>query len=120
MDLDQQPVGAGRNRGAAERGHHPRLAAGVRRVDDDRQMRLSFEHRNRSDIEHVAIRRLEGAYAALAENDVVIAAGGDVLGGHQPFVDRRRHAALEDDRLLDATHLLRAGRNSACCGCRSG
>ena len=48
----------------------------------------------------------EGADAALAEDDVVIPARHDVLGGHEPFLERRRHAALEQHGLLRFRHAL--------------
>ena len=39
-------------------------------------------------VERVARGRLEGADAALAEDDVRVAGGDDVLGGHEPLLDR--------------------------------
>src|SRR4029079_19645042 len=47
----------------------------------------------------------ERANAALAEDDVLIAAGEHVLGRQQPLFDRRRDAALEQDRLPRAAKL---------------
>ena len=82
MHLDDQTVGAGGDRGEGQRRDERRVAAGVARIDDDRQMRLALEHRNRRDVERVARRRLVGANAALAQHDVVIAVRHDVLGGH--------------------------------------
>ena len=49
-------------------------ARGVGRVDDDRQVAQLLEHRDRRDVERVARRGLERADAALAEDDVDVAA----------------------------------------------
>jgi hypothetical protein len=106
MDLDQQSVGARRHRRARQRGHEPRLAARVRGIDDHRQVRLALEHRHRRDIEDVAVGRFERTDSALAQDDPMIAAGRDVLRGHQPFADRRAHAALQDHRNVDLADFL--------------
>ena len=44
------------------------------------------------------VARLEGPDAALAQHDVEVAALGDVLRRHQPLLDGRGHAALEQHR----------------------
>src|SRR5882672_6838717 len=44
----------------------------------------------------------EGAHAALAEHYVVIALRENVLGGHEEFVERCGHAALEENGFLGA------------------
>src|SRR5437762_13649331 len=43
----------------------------------------------------------ERSNAALAENDIVVAPGEDVLGAHQKFFHSCRHAALQENRLAD-------------------
>ena len=48
-------------------------------------------------VESVAGKIGEGADAAFAEHDVVVAFGEDVFGGHQEFVESGGHAALEED-----------------------
>ncbi len=83
-----------------------RSAARVRRVHDDRQVRQPLGHRDGTDVEGVAGGGLEGADAALAEHDVEVAALGDVLGGHQPFLDGGAHAPLEQHRLGRGAHRL--------------
>ena len=45
---------------------------------------------------------------------------GDVLRRHQPLLDRRRHAALEHDRLAGRRRPPAAARSWPCCGCRPG
>ena len=99
MDVDDHAVGADRDRGARERYDEVLAAGGVGRVDDDRQVAGRLDDRHRGDVEGVAGRRLEGADAALAQDDVEVAALGDVLRRHQPLLDGRRHAALEQHRL---------------------
>ena len=105
MHLDDQPVGAGGDRGECQRRHERRVAAGMARIDDHREMRLALEHRNRRDVERVARRRLVGANPALAQHDVVIPVRHDVLGRHQQFFNRRRQAALEQHGSPHATEL---------------
>jgi hypothetical protein len=60
-----------------------------------------LDHGNGRDVEGVAGRVLEGADAPLAEDDLAVAPGQDVLGGEQPLFDGGGEAALEKDRLSD-------------------
>ena len=106
MHLDQQAVRACGDRGLRQCRHHPRLAARMRRIDDHRQVGFFFQHRDRGHVQHVAVVGFEGADAALAEDDVVVAARRDVFRRHQPFGNGGRHAALEDHRLVDAADFL--------------
>ena len=76
------------------------MACRVRGVHHDGQVREAVEERDDAEVERVAQRRLERADAALAEDDVRIAGGHDVLGTHQKLLQGRRHAALEEDGLL--------------------
>src|ERR1700730_9314034 len=48
----------------------------------------------------------ERAHAALAEHYVVIAFAEDIFGGHQEFVERGRHAALEENWIFGAAGAL--------------
>src|SRR2546423_1133273 len=50
------------------------------------------------EVERVARVLREGSDAALAEYDVVVALGHDVLGGEQPLVEHRRQPALQKHR----------------------
>ena len=100
MDLDDQAVGAD---GGARQGHRRNegpMPGAVARVDDDRQVRPGAQDGHRREVERVARRGLEGADAALAQDDVRVAGGEDVLGRQQPLLDRRAQAALEEDRAL--------------------
>src|ERR1700731_3407670 len=48
----------------------------------------------------------ERAHAALAEHYVVIAFAEDIFGGHQEFVERGRHTALEENWFFGAACAL--------------
>src|SRR6266478_8373311 len=64
-------------------------------------MRKFFDHGDGGDIERVARVGFEGADAALAEDDVVVAAGQDVLGAEEKLFHGGGHAALEEHGLAD-------------------
>ena len=98
MHFDQQAVGAGGHGGAGQGRHHPGLAARMGGIDDDRQMGLPFQPRDGGHVEHIPVGRFKSADAALAEDDVMVTAGGNVFRRHQPFGDGCRHAALQDHR----------------------
>ena len=58
-------------------------------------MREAPHRRDGREIQRVTRVLREGADAALAEDDLIVALGHDVLGSQQPFVERRRKAALQ-------------------------
>ena len=64
------------------------------------------QHGDRRKIERIAGVGLKGAHAALAENDVLVAAGHDVLRAHQPFLVGRGHTALDHHGLFLTAHSL--------------
>ena len=77
------------------------------RVDDDRQMgqlRCSIGTAARS--ERVAGVVVKRADAALAEDDLLVAAGHDVFRAHQQLFDGVGQAALEQDGLVGLAKLL--------------
>ena len=100
MDLDHQAVGTGGDGCLGQLGHHPCVAAGVAGVHDDGQVGHFVEHDHPRKVEGVAHTGLEGADAALAEDDVLVALGHDVLGTHHELFQRVGEAALEQDGLL--------------------
>ena len=51
VDLDEQPVGAGGDRGQGQRGDEVGPARCVTRIDENREVRLRLEHRDRRDVE---------------------------------------------------------------------
>jgi hypothetical protein len=97
VDFDHEAVGAGGDRGPGHGRHVVPVAGAVAGVADDRQVALGLDDGDGVEVEGEAGRGLEGADAALAENDVVVALGHDVFGGLQVFADERGHAALEQD-----------------------
>ena len=75
-------------------------------VDDDRQMGFLLEDGHHRKVQRVAGVFFKRADAALAENDVFIAAGHDVLRAHDPFLDGIGKPALEQHRLFHFAHGL--------------
>ena len=102
VHFDDNAVRARGNRGARHRCDLVAQTGAVARVGDDRQVRELLHQGNRREIEQIARHRVEAANAALAQNHALVAFGENVLGAHEQISDRRRHAALEQDRLADA------------------
>ena len=65
-----------------------------------------MQHRYGGEVERVAGVVVERADAALTEDDVLVAAGHDVLRTHQQLLERVGKAALEQDRLFHRPQLL--------------
>ena len=74
-------------------------------IDDNGQMRQFMEHRHGREIEGIARIIREGTDAAFAEDDALVAAGHDVFGGHEEFLQRVGEAALEEDGLVRPAEL---------------
>ena len=106
MDLDLQAVGTAGGRGERHGLNVAGVAGGVAGVGDDGQVRQVVQHRHGVEVEGVAGAGLEGADAALAQDDVVVALAHDVLGGHEQLIDRAGHAALKQDRSLGLADLF--------------
>src|SRR5688572_148574 len=109
VDLDDQAVSACRHGGAGKLRDHVAATGAVARIRDDRQVAQLLDHRDGGDVERVPRCRLERADAALAEDDVVVAAGQDVFRRQQPLLDRRRDTALEQHRLALVTQFPQQG-----------
>ena len=86
-------------------------------VNDNGQVRFFLDDRHGGQVQRVAGRALKRADAALTEDNVLIAAGHDVLGGHDPLLNGIRQAALEQNGLvhladgleqLEVLHIARA------------
>jgi hypothetical protein len=95
VHLDDEPVGAGRDRRARHRDDLGAHAGPVARVGDDRQVRQRLYDRDRGQVQEIAGVAVEAAHAALAQDDVVVPLGQDVLGGEQQLVDGGGDAPLE-------------------------
>ena len=102
MDFDQEAVGAYGYRGSGERENFVALAGAVGRIDENGEVAAFFHGGDDGEIESVAGKIGEGADAAFAEHDVIVAFGEDVFGGHEEFVESGGHAALEENGGLGA------------------
>ena len=69
-------------------------------------MGLFVDDGHSGEVEGVAGVLLKGADAPLAENNLLVAAGHDILCGHDPLLDGVAQAALEQNRLVHLTHGL--------------
>ena len=96
------------------------LRVAVSKVRMPRSQRIMFSLPFRAEVERVARRGLEGAYAALAEDYVLVAVRHDVLGAHQQLLDCVRKAAFDEYGLarlaelfqqLEVLHIARADLN---------
>src|SRR5215475_1973150 len=99
MDFDEQSVRPGRDGGAGHRRDLVAAAHRAARIDDDRQAREFFDHRDRRKVERVAGVSLERPDPALADDHLMIAAAHHVIRRHQRLFDRRRRAAAQYHRL---------------------
>ena len=72
----------------------------------DGQMGLFVDDGHGGKIQRVAGVLFKGADAALAEDDLLVAACHDVLGAHDPLLDGVAQAALEQHRLVHLAHRL--------------
>ena len=70
----------------------------MRRIDDHRQVGEVVEEGHGGQVERVAGICLERPDASFAQDHVGIAGADDVLGRHQPLLDRRAVPALEHHR----------------------
>lgn len=98
MDLDEEAVRLEGDGTTAKGEDEIRASAALAGIHDDREMGFLFGNRDGSQIESVAGVGLERADAALAEEDIWVAVGEDILGGQQPLLDFLAHPALEEHR----------------------
>src|SRR5260370_20836647 len=101
VDLEAQACGAGGKGGTSHGRDFVAAAGAVRGVANHWQMRKFFDDGDGGDVEGVARVGFERADAALAEDDVVIAAGKDVFGAEKKLFHSGREAALEENGLAD-------------------
>src|SRR5216683_2869032 len=106
MHLDDQAVRAPGHRGERHRTDQRVAASRLRRIDDHGQVRELAHERHRVEVQREPSRGLERADAALAKDHAAVALRQHVLGGEQPLLDGRRHAALEQHGLARAPGLL--------------
>src|SRR5438094_9738236 len=101
VDFDEQAIGASGNGGASHGRDFVTAAGAVRGVANHWQVRKFFDDGDGGDVEGVARVGFERADAALAEDDVVIAAGKDVLRAEEKLFHGGGEAALKENRLAD-------------------
>ena len=94
MHFYHDALGSGRNGRQSHRGHEFAPAGGMARVDENRQVRDALDVRHGREVQRVAGRVVEAAYAALAQDDLVVAFREDVLGRHEELFDGCGRAAL--------------------------
>ena len=97
VDLDQQSVGTGSHGAHGQGIYQPALAGGMAGIDDDGQVGQLPQHGDAGQIQGVAGVALKGADTSLAEDHILIAAGHDVLGAHQPLLVGGGHAPFDHD-----------------------
>src|SRR6267378_8582720 len=106
VDFDEEAIGANGDGSAGEREYFVALAGTVAGIDEDGQVAALLDGGDDGEVERVARKVGKGADAALAKHDVVVALRHDVFGGHEKFVERGGHAALEEDVLFGAAGAL--------------
>ena len=106
MHFDQQPVGA-RGHGSPGHGQHAVAASrSVAGVNQNGQMAHPLQRRNNAQVEGVACMVREGAYAALAQNHLVVALAHHVFGGHEELFEGGAEPALHQHRLAQLAGLF--------------
>src|SRR5437868_1056448 len=106
MDLDQQAVGPGGNRGQGHWSDEIAATCTLAGIRDNWQVREMFDERNGTDVHSVARDLLEGADTALTKDDIAIALRKNILSSQQPLFNSCRHAAFEHDRLANTSDLV--------------
>ena len=98
VHFHHQAMAADRYRCTAEGNYLVAPARRVARVDDDGKMRLLADYRNSGNVEGIPAVVRKCPHPPLAKDYLVVSALHDIFGGHEPFLDRRRHPAFQKDR----------------------
>ena len=106
VDFDEEAVGSNGNSGAGKRQNFVAFAGAVTGVNENRKVAAFFDGGDDGEVQSIAGEIGESADAAFAEHDVVISFGEDVFGGHEEFVERGGHTALEEDWFFGAAGAL--------------
>jgi len=109
VNFDEEAIGTNGDGGAGERKNLVAFASAVRGIDEDGKVAAFFDRGDDREIERVAGKVGEGADSPFTEHDVVVAFGEDVFGGHQEFVERGGHAALQKNGLPGAASTFEKG-----------
>src|SRR5436305_13703664 len=95
----------------------------MRRVCYDGKMCEALQNGHGGDVHRVPGAGLKGPDATSAKNDLIVAAGHDVLGGKQQLFYSGRYAALEEDRFaglaqlpqqVEVLHIARPNLENVC------
>ena len=95
-----------RESGPGERTHsipHPHSVGGI---DENREVADLARERDDVEIEGIARVVVESSDPALAQDDPRVAFGEQVFGRHEPFLERRGDAALEEHRTAELSQSL--------------
>jgi hypothetical protein len=106
MDFDQEAIGTYGDCRAGEWKNLVAFASAVRWIDEDGEVAAFFYRGDYSQVERVAGKIGEGADAAFAKHDVVVAFAENVFGSHQEFVESGGHAAFQEDGKFGAAGTL--------------
>jgi hypothetical protein len=102
VDFDEEAVATDCDCGERQGKDFVAFAGAVRGIDHDRQVAAAFDGGDDCEIQRVAREVGKSTDAAFAESDLVVSFGEDVFGGHEKFVERGGHAALEEDGFFRA------------------
>src|SRR3972149_3151407 len=105
MNLDEKPIRTRGDSGQGHRLHQIPSARAMTGIDEYWQMGKLLEQRDGAQIHGISRLRLVRPNTPLAKNDLSVTARRDVLCRKQELLDRRTHAALEHDRLVELPHL---------------
>ena len=98
MDIDDQRVGPGRDRGQRQRFHQVWVSTGMAGIHHDRQVGALLPQRDRGEVQREARRRFKCANSPLAQHNLVIALEQQIFGGGEGLLHGAAEAALEYDR----------------------
>src|SRR5215212_143105 len=102
MRLHYEPVCFSGNGGFRERDHKVAPASSVGWIHNHGQVRDTFGHDDRREVEREARAGLEGADAPLAKDYVITARARHVLRSQEPLFNGGREPALEEDAVVRA------------------
>ena len=106
VDFEEEAIGADGDGGAGEGKNFVAFAGAMAGINEDGEMAAFFHCRDDGEVESIAGKIGEGANAALAKHDVVVALGEDIFRGHEEFVESGGHAAFKKDGEFGAASSL--------------
>ena len=110
VDFDHETIRSHCYAGASQRCNHVGGTGAVGWIYDYRQMGNSTNRWYGSEIERITSVLRECANTSLAQDDIVISFGHDVLGREQPFLECCSHSSLQQHRQLRTASSLQKGK----------